>query len=324
MRSAGIAKPVNSDELKQAPQFVHVSQEDWTLATDALFQMGYIQGRDIRTGHQNTLQGVLRCVKGQENIRPVITWKSFYRKWLNYFGREFFQKRRGKLTAATVGAVALFFAGYSPGAWMNWEHTAIGTLLGVGAWTLVDFVRAPWLIQNEPVGQEQPSHGGFTVLGATVVVAMIVGLVYLSSPFWMPKRHRHAIPLNNEYANLTNTQHTFKSLSVQLPNCVLRITAPPENRHVVEVLRNVAGDFCKLEAQPDSNNAEIDMVSGSEADAVLVHLTKPVSPKDEIRDGVLGELQNILSIRFKHDMPAGSPPELIWLQVGHGYPWAKD
>jgi hypothetical protein len=170
----------------------------------------------------------------------------------------------------------------------------------------------------------QPSHGGFTVLGATVVVVMIVGLVYLSSPFWMPKRHRHAIPLNNEYANLTNTQHTFKSLSVQLPNCVLRITAPPENRHVVEVLRNVAGDFCKLEAQPDSNNAEIDMVSGSEADAVLVHLTKPVSPKDEIRDGVLGELQNILSIRFKHDMPAGSPPELIWLQVGHGYPWAKD
>jgi hypothetical protein len=321
-------EPIGSDVLKnEVPQFTQVSQDAWRLALDALLHLRHIEGRDIRTGYDHVLQGILNCritPLGRETLSSAITWKEFYWKWLNYFGKEFFSKRRGKLLAALVGGIGLFLAGRNPEAWINWKNATIGTLLGVGVWTLVDFVRVPWLIQSEPAGAEQRKHVGFTVLGASVLVAMTGGLFYLTFPLWMPKRHRYEIPYNDEFANLTNAQHAFKSLSVQIPNCIVRLTAPSENRQVVQVLSNIAGDFCKLEEPPNSNNADIDVLAGSEQNAVVVHVTKATTSKDEIRDGILGDLQNVLAVRFKHDLPPGSPPGLIWIQVGRGYPWRKD
>jgi hypothetical protein len=313
---------------KSVHEFEQVPQEEWLLALEALYLSGLVEGNPYPRGFAQKFSAVINLritPLGRESIRPVVTWKSFYWNWLNHFGKEFYEKRKGKVVSAVVGAITVFLAGHSTEAWINWRNTATGTLLGLGAWTLADFVRVPWLMYSEPSSKKQSDrHTGFTILGLIVFLAMLVGIGLLTTPLWMPKRHRYAIPYNDEFANLTNAQHAFKSLSVQVPNCVVRLTAPPENRQVVQILSNVAGDFCRLDTQPNSNSADVDVLSGSEENAVVIHVSKAATTKDEIRDGILGDLQNVLSIRLKHDLPAGSPSELLWIQVGRGYPWRKD
>src|SRR5258708_5079898 len=200
---------ISSDALKiESPDFKQASQEDWALALDALLRLEHIQGRDIRAGYGNVLQGIHNLTitpLGKEKLHPGLTWKAFYWKWLEYFGREFSEKRKGKLASAAVGAIVGFLAGHNSEAWMNWKQTAAGTLLGIEAWTLIDFVRVPWLIQSEPVSKGQDSrHIGFTVLGASVLLVIMASLVYLSSPLWMPKRNRYAIHIGDDYVGLTN------------------------------------------------------------------------------------------------------------------------
>jgi hypothetical protein len=63
-----------------------------------------------------------------------------------------------------------------------------------------------------------------------------------------------------------------------------------------------------------------EVLAGSLDDTVVVHVSKQPSAKD----GFVPELGNVFSIRLKHDLPTGSPPDLVWIQIGRGYPWRKE
>src|SRR5256885_15577323 len=96
--------PINSDELKKLPGFVATSQNDWTQALEALLHLEHIGGQDIRGGDK-ALKGILRCVitpGGRASIRPAVTWKMFYWKWLNRFGEELYRKKRIEKLASTT------------------------------------------------------------------------------------------------------------------------------------------------------------------------------------------------------------------------------
>jgi hypothetical protein len=44
----------------------------------------------------------------------------------------------------------------------------------------------------------------------------------------------------------------------------------------------------------------------------------------QARDGFVIDLKNIFSVKRTYDLPPGSPPDLIWIQIGRGYPFRKD
>jgi hypothetical protein len=316
-------KPTTSAILKTLqPDFAEVPQDRWLLALDGLMRIRHIEGKPYITG-QERLDGIIRLritPLGINSLRSRITMASFYWTWLDYFGREFFQKRKQKILAVAGAGFAAFLAGFSSEAWQNWKHAAAGALVVLGGWAIWDFVRVPWLLQKEVANAEQPRSGFFTVVGICLVVAAAAGLFYLTSSIWMPKKHRYAIRMNNDYVNLTNAQHAFKSLAMARPNCIVRMTSPPENRQAVQILSNLVGDFCKLDVPSKDIDLDNDVLVGSVDDAVIVHIVK----QQPAMDGFVSDLGNVLSIRLKHDLPAGSPTELIWMQFGRGYPWRKD
>jgi hypothetical protein len=88
----------------------------------------------------------------------------------------------------------------------------------------------------------------------------------------------------------------------------------------VQILSNIAGNFCKVELPSQDINLDNDVLAGSVDDAVVVHVEKQPSAKDRF----VTSLGNVLSVRLKHDLPSGSAPELVWMQLGHGYVWRKD
>lgn len=88
---AKFPRKVNSETLK-ASSFEQVPQQEWLLA----------------------LVNLRITPLGREQLRPPITWQSFYLKWLAYFGREFFEKRRGKVLSAIIGGIAAFGPGTVP------------------------------------------------------------------------------------------------------------------------------------------------------------------------------------------------------------------
>ncbi len=321
---ARFPEAVVSEKFK-ASEFANTSVEEWQLVLQALYVSGLVEGKPYPNSSEMFFILNLRITPlGRETLIPAVTWKSFYLNWFNGFGKEFTEKRKGKLLSSGTGAIAGFLAGLSSEAWLNWKTTVAGTLLGIGAGTFYDFLRVPWLMHKEPPGRSgQHQQNIFTIIGLTIFTVMVSSIVFISMPLWMPKHKTYEIEPNNEYASLVNAQHSFKGLSVQLPNCKLRLTAPQENEHVAAILRNVAGDFCKLEEPPNPSNGDIDFMKGSEPDTVIIHVSNIVSPKDEIRDGQLTSLQNLLSVKIKHDLAPGSPPECIWLQIGRGYPWRK-
>ena len=134
--------PINSDELKRQPRFVSVSQHDWTRALEALLQVEHINGQDIRSGDKG-LQGILRCVitsEGRTKVRPVVSWKGFYRKWIERFGEELYKKKRiGKLVSALGAATLALLAGRDTALWINSKNALIVALLVAGAWALGRF-----------------------------------------------------------------------------------------------------------------------------------------------------------------------------------------
>jgi hypothetical protein len=63
-----------------------------------------------------------------------------------------------------------------------------------------------------------------------------------------------------------------------------------------------------------------EILRGALDNAVVVHMVKEPAQ----RDGFITELGNVFSVQRTYEVPPGSPPELVWIQIGHGYPWRKE
>src|SRR5262249_6400575 len=123
------------------------------------------------------------------------------------------------------------------------------------------------------------------------------------------------------YINVYNTLGAFQSLAVASPKCSVRITAPFENRVAAEALYSLGSHFCKVDrVNPNPIDPPDDILKGSVNNGVVIHMAK----EPQIRDGFITGMGNVFSVKRTYDLPPGSPPDLIWVQVGRGYPFKKD
>jgi hypothetical protein len=137
----------------------------------------------------------------------------------------------------------------------------------------------------------------------------------------LAKKHKYAIAFDDpEYINVSNTLHAFRDLSVQSPHCFIRITAPFKNRGVAQVLTNLGGDFCRIDSSRNPAEPPDDILKGSVDNGIVIHMAK----EPQTRDGFVVEMGNVFAVRRSYDLPPGSPPDLIWIQIGRGYPFKKD
>ncbi len=326
---------VSSRDLKtRVPDFAEVPDKEWSLALDALYKMRFVDGKTYRTGARGTLEAIVNLEitpLGREGIRNRSReekWKSYYGNFFGQFGMEFYQRWKPKLAAGSVGAIVGFLLHQD--LWTNAKNALAGTLLGIAIFAITDLFRVPWLIHKRTLKLEQAvSHKGFAILGLSVLGIILVGVLYLTAPRWIPTRHRYALSTqDSQYPGFTNTLHVFKNLSALTPNkkCLIRLTAPQENREVLSILRDFAGDFCDVETPYNSAAPVEEILDGSVNDAIVVHMANEGSSKEGSPRELtfMNDMGNVFSVRRKYDLPPGSPDGLIWLQIGRGYPWRKD
>lgn len=106
-------------------------------------------------------------------------------------------------------------------------------------------------------------------------------------------------------------------------SCQIKITAPDENHPVASVVAQLAStasrcavigpDFLKL-IPPEM---EQQATKGMLADVVLLHMPKGFKNEVAIEDA----MRSILRVKRAYGVPAGSPPNTIWLQFGTGKQW---
>jgi len=129
------------------------------------------------------------------------------------------------------------------------------------------------------------------------------------------------IAMNTEYANVTNTVQAFRLLMPQQTKiCWVRITAPRENRQLVQILAHISATFCRVDSPFDPAQPDDEILRGSLKDSILVHMKKTVPD----RNSFIVALGNVFSVRRTYELPSGFPDELVWIQIGQGNPWRKD
>ena len=67
---------LSSHDLKDRPPFVEVSEDRWLLALDALFRLGFIDGKPVRAGYSSVLRGAVNLEitwQGRESLSPTVT-----------------------------------------------------------------------------------------------------------------------------------------------------------------------------------------------------------------------------------------------------------
>jgi hypothetical protein len=241
---------------------------------------------------------------------------------------EFYHRWKSKLAVGVVGAIVGLFL--QQDLWTNAKNALAGTLLGIAFFAIGDLFRVPWLIYKRTLKQEKAvRHLGFAILGLSVLGMILAGLLYLTAPHWMPTKHRYALSTqDSQYPGFANTLHIFKNLAALTPNkkCLVRLTAPPENREVLAILQNFASNFCDIETPFNSAAPIEEILDGSVNDAIVVHMAKEGSSKESSPRELtfMNDMGNVFSVRRSYELPSGSPNGLIWLQIGRGYPWRKD
>jgi hypothetical protein len=134
------------------------------------------------------------------------------------------------------------------------------------------------------------------------------------------KESPFSISPDNEFASITNTIQAFRFLAPQQSNaCLIKITAPKENKQVASILSNLGSTFCRVDWLDNPAAPEEEVLRGSVRDALLIHMAK-----EPPKDGFLVALGNAFKVRRSYDLPAGSPDGLVWIQIGQGSPWRKD
>jgi hypothetical protein len=127
------------------------------------------------------------------------------------------------------------------------------------------------------------------------------------------------ISINDEFANITNADQAFRFLMPQQKEgCLVRVTTPQENmKKVAQPLARIAGTFCRVDLLNPADATDEGYMQGAQDGAIVVHMAK-----DPMRDqGFITSLRNVFTVRRVYDLPAGSPPGLVWIQIGRGSPW---
>ena len=122
------------------------------------------------------------------------------------------------------------------------------------------------------------------------------------------------------YINVSNTLGAFQTLTTSSPTCFVRVTAPFENRGIREVLNRLAVVYCKIDKPPDPAGPQEDVLKGSVDNGIVIHMAK----EPQIRDGFIAEMGNAFAVKRTYGLPPGSPPNLVWIQIGRGYPFKGD
>ena len=109
-------------------------------------------------------------------------------------------------------------------------------------------------------------------------------------------------------------------MAVATPNCTVRVTAPFENRQVDFALRQLGAFYCKFEPAPDPAMQQEEVLKGAVNNGIVIHMAK----NPQTRDAFVTAMHNLFSVKRVYDLPHGSQPDLIWIQIGRGYPFRKD
>jgi len=187
------------------------------------------------------------------------------------------------------------------------------------------FVRAPWRAQNPPLPNAKGIWGG---VGILMVLYLFFGIGYLAYEKWGSKKHRAAISSQSpDYPSFVNTLNTFFDVQNVSPNkkCLVRLTAPPENRELLSVLKSMAEHFCEIQPGRDPAAPSEDILKDSKDDFIVVHMAKESATLDPSprETTIMVELGNFYDVSRTYQMPQGSPPGLIWLQIGRGFPYKR-
>jgi hypothetical protein len=132
--------------------------------------------------------------------------------------------------------------------------------------------------------------------------------------------------------NLLSAISAFLFLDQQLPSalgassagCWIKVTAPKENYEVAKTLSEIATVArCRVEyprpitdLQPE---IEEEALNGASKDVITVH-----APKDSRYDNFSVGLNHLFHVKRKYDaVNEGKPNQMLWLQVGPGFPWQE-
>jgi hypothetical protein len=136
--------------------------------------------------------------------------------------------------------------------------------------------------------------------------------------------------LMNSFA-FTNTVQAFMALKDPLasqvqPNglCQVKITAPDQNKGIAQTLNTIATSVgCNIVTLPgDENNnpdVEREALGGIVDGAVLIHAAR----NNARAAGFVTAMSNSFKVKRTYDLPAGSLPTLVWVQIGSGDVWRK-
>jgi len=133
-------------------------------------------------------------------------------------------------------------------------------------------------------------------------------------------KHKYTIdPRDPQFSNISNTLGAFQTLKQADLKCAVRVTAPFENRNTAEALRHLGRFFCTVEPESDPSQPQEDVLRDAVTNGIVIHMAK-----DQQRDGFVTEMGNVFSIKRTFEMPANSSANLVWIQIGHGYPFKND
>jgi hypothetical protein len=228
--------------------------------------------------------------------------------------------RAKTIAAAAVGALVSYFVQHDPQPLS--KETVFGTLSGAVIFLFIDLLSSSWRLHKN-VNKQEPLKTNYVagVVGILLFALLLAGglrSVYLNLT---PKKHRYAIdPDDPQYYNVSNTLGAFQTLASASPACLVRVTAPFENRGIGGVLSRLVAVYCKMDNAPNAAEPQQDVLEGAVDNGVVIHMAK----EPQARDGFVIELGNIFSIKRTYDLPPSSPPDLIWIQIGRGYPFRRD
>jgi hypothetical protein len=316
----------SASQLKsQNPKFTEVPDREWLLTLDGLYKRGFISGGRIRTGFAQKLHEIFNLEITNGGLvalqQTLQTPRSYYWALSQEFGRASWKRWATRIAAAAIAAFVSYFVQHDPQPLS--KETVFGTLSGAAIFLFFDLLSSSWRLHKN-VNKQEPltTNYGAGVVGILLFALLVAGgvtSVYLNLT---PKKHRYAIDPNDpQYYNVSNTLGAFQTLASTSPACLVRVTAPFENRGIGDALSRLGAVYCKLDnAPPNPAEPQQDVLKGAVDNGVVIHMAKEPQP----RDGFVIDLRNIFSVKRTYDLPPGSPPDLIWIQIGRGYPFRKD
>jgi hypothetical protein len=106
-------------------------------------------------------------------------------------------------------------------------------------------------------------------------------------------------------------------------DCQIKITADPANRTLAMSIRSIAAAMgCYIVQEPldpDNDSEAWNEIRQSLPGFVVIH-----AMRGNIRaDGFLTGMCNSFHVQRSYNLPAGSPNNLVWLQIGNGSVWRR-